>query len=318
MIDDSLKKINRVVAILTSLQTKRIVKAQDLADRFGVSLRTIYRDVKVLESAGVPILSEAGIGYSLMDGYRLPPVMLTKEEAASLVTGEKLMGVFLDKNLQDAYKSATEKIKAVMKPHDRDWIEMLDSQVEVRANRSLFNDALPHALESVMKGVAGRQNIVLLYKGVSGEEIEREIEPVGVFNQNNYWYIFGFCLLRMDYRQFRTDRIIQITNTSRRFSKQHGKLSDYLDNYVPQNRIYVKLLVNPKTAHFLSHSKYHYGYVSEEITEDGIIMTFETPEINMAFPRWCIYYADCLTVLEPQELKENVKEIFLKLGKYIE
>ncbi len=91
--DESPKKFDRVVAILTQLQSKRIVKAQELADRFGVSLRTIYRDIKTLESSGVPISSEAGVGYSIMEGYKLPPVMFTREEAVSFVAAEKLMNI---------------------------------------------------------------------------------------------------------------------------------------------------------------------------------------------------------------------------------
>ena len=87
---DTVKRFDRIVAILVKLQSKRIVKAQELADKFDVSLRTIYRDVRTLEAAGIPIVSEAGVGYSIMEGYRLPPVMFTKEEASSFVAAESL------------------------------------------------------------------------------------------------------------------------------------------------------------------------------------------------------------------------------------
>src|SRR5690606_10008011 len=73
--NNTVNRFDRIVAILVQLQSKRIVKAQELADRFEVSLRTIYRDIRTLEASGVPIISEAGIGYSIMEGYRLPPVM---------------------------------------------------------------------------------------------------------------------------------------------------------------------------------------------------------------------------------------------------
>ena len=93
---ESMNKFDRIVAILIQLQSRRIVKAQDLADRFNVSLRTIYRDIRSLQTAGVPIASEAGIGYELVEGYRLPPVMFTREEASSFVAAEKLMQFFFD------------------------------------------------------------------------------------------------------------------------------------------------------------------------------------------------------------------------------
>ena len=92
-----MNRIDRLAAILIQLQSKRIVKAQDLADRFQISLRTVYRDISALEEAGVPIIGESGIGYSLADGYRLPPVMFTKEEATSFLTAEKLVEKFTDR-----------------------------------------------------------------------------------------------------------------------------------------------------------------------------------------------------------------------------
>src|SRR5690606_32155840 len=106
MHDQAPKKFDRTVAILIQLQSKKTVKAQDLADRFGVSIRTIYRDIRTLESSGVPIYSEAGVGYSLVDGYRLPPVMFSKEEAVSFITAEKLMQHFTDNNLKKHFQSA--------------------------------------------------------------------------------------------------------------------------------------------------------------------------------------------------------------------
>src|SRR5215216_6438471 len=114
MYDESPKRFDRIVAILIQLQSKKIVRAHDLADRFDVSLRTIYRDIRTLEVSGVPIYSEAGIGYSLMDGYRLPPVMFTREEASSFIAAEKLMEKFADRELATLYSSATFKLKAIL------------------------------------------------------------------------------------------------------------------------------------------------------------------------------------------------------------
>jgi predicted DNA-binding transcriptional regulator YafY len=85
MEDNTSNRFDRIVAILIQLQSKKIVKAQELSKRFDVSLRTIYRDIRTLEVAGVPIYSEAGVGYSLVEGYRLPPVMFTREEAESFI-----------------------------------------------------------------------------------------------------------------------------------------------------------------------------------------------------------------------------------------
>src|ERR1700741_4212443 len=101
-----MNRIDRVTAILIQLQSKRVVKAQEIADRFAISLRTVYRDIKTLDEAGIPIIGEAGIGYSIMEGYRLPPVMFTREEATALLTAEKLVEKLTDTSTQQTYQGA--------------------------------------------------------------------------------------------------------------------------------------------------------------------------------------------------------------------
>jgi predicted DNA-binding transcriptional regulator YafY len=118
MNDHYLKKLDRVTAILTQLQSKPVVRAQDLAEKFDVSIRTIYRDVKTLENAGIPIVGEAGNGYSLMDGYKLPPIMFTKEEVLSFITAEKLMQKFSHQSLGSHYQAAMEKVRSVLRNSD--------------------------------------------------------------------------------------------------------------------------------------------------------------------------------------------------------
>src|SRR6187551_810936 len=107
-----MNRIDRVTAILIQLQSKKIVKAQDIAERFNISLRTVYRDINTLQEAGVPVIGEAGLGYSIMDGYRLPPVMFTKEEAAAFLTAEKFVETLTDAATAAQYKSAMYKVRA--------------------------------------------------------------------------------------------------------------------------------------------------------------------------------------------------------------
>lgn len=147
MYDETPKKFDRIIAILIQLQSRKIVKAQELSERFGVSLRTIYRDIRTLESSGVPIYGEAGIGYSLVDGYRLPPIMFSKEEAMSFITAEKLMEHFTDANLRKHFQSAMFKVKAVLKDSQKDWIESVESKMRVTPSTHFFNQNIPDALE---------------------------------------------------------------------------------------------------------------------------------------------------------------------------
>src|SRR5690606_30974241 len=158
---DNVKRFDRIVAILVQLQSKRIVRAQELADRFGVSLRTVYRDIRTLEASGVPISSEAGVGYSIMDGYRLPPVMFTREEVGSFVAADKLMQKFTDRSMGAYYQSAMFKLKSVLRGGDKDWVQALESQVTMVPGQQLFNAEVPNALEIRFESIAERKQVLL-------------------------------------------------------------------------------------------------------------------------------------------------------------
>src|SRR5690606_34845709 len=114
MNDNDTKRLSRLTAILTQLQTKRLLTATELAAKFSVSVRTIYRDIRALEQAGVPIITEDGKGYTLIDGYRIPPVMFTEAQANALIAAEQLVLKNKDASFVRDYSEALEKIKAVL------------------------------------------------------------------------------------------------------------------------------------------------------------------------------------------------------------
>src|ERR1700710_1010899 len=126
-----MNRIDRISAILIQLQSRRVVKAADIAERFTISLRTVYRDIKTLEQAGIPLIGEAGVGYSIMDGFRLPPVMFTKEEAAAFLTAEKFVEKLTDASTMANHKSAMYKIRAILRTSEKDLLEDIDGNIEV-------------------------------------------------------------------------------------------------------------------------------------------------------------------------------------------
>ena len=134
MNNNDIKRISRLTAILTKLQTKRLLTASELADKFSVSIRTIYRDIKALEQAGIPILTEDGKGYTLMDGYRIPPVMFTEAQANALITAEQLVLKNKDTSFIKEYTEAIDKIKAVLNYSVKDKSNLLSERVHFRQN----------------------------------------------------------------------------------------------------------------------------------------------------------------------------------------
>lgn len=316
---DTLNRFDRIVAILVQLQSRRIVKAQDLADRFEVSLRTIYRDIRTLEASGVPIYSEAGVGYSIVDGYRLPPVMFTREEAASFVAAEKLMQKFTDKSLVKHHESAMFKLKSVLRAAEKDWVSAIETQIVVNSTEELFNQNVPNALEILFESIAEKKQVFILYHSVDSEfPTERQIEPVGIFHNNRHWYVMGYCHLRNDYRQFRTDRIQKISNTEIPFHKKHHSINHFLKNPDAEQLTKVRILVEKEVVNYIKSDLKSYGFVSQKDLGSQVEMTFLCRDLEDGFSRWYLTYGDYAKVLEPERLKTRILEIIRSTEKGIQ
>ncbi len=307
---NTINRFDRIVAILIQLQSKRIVKAQELADRFDVSLRTIYRDIRSLEASGVPISSEAGVGYSIMEGYRLPPVMFTKEEAGSFVAAEKLMQKFTDTSLGSHHKSAMYKVKSVLRGKEKDWISTLEAQVLIDPSQTPFDENIPNALEILFESIADKKQVFLKYHSLNSEKpSDRFVEPVGLFHENNFWYVLAYCLVRKDYRQFRTDRMLRIARTEKLFTLEHGMLDDHLLKRPDTEKTKIVISVDKSVARYISVGRKQYGFISQEIKKDKILMTFMTADVVNGFPRWYLMFGDYAEIIEPLSLKQRVIEI---------
>ena len=308
--DETPKRFDRIIAILIQLQSKKIVKAQELADRFEVSLRTIYRDIRTLEASGVPIYSEAGVGYALMEGYRLPPVMFTREEVGSFIAAEKLMQKFTDPSMGSHYASAMYKLKSVLRSTDKDWLSNIESSILMQNKEPLFHTGSPNTLPVLFESISEKKQILLSYKTLEAEEpTTRNIEPVGVFHDHNNWYFLGYCHLRKDYRQFRTDRIQGIKKTDYDFTIEHDSLETYLNKNETIPTTKVRILIEKKIARYLEFERKYHGYISEKETDGQIEMTFMCRDIESGFPRWFLMFGDYATILEPESLKTQVLEL---------
>ncbi|WP_077419262.1 helix-turn-helix transcriptional regulator [Chryseobacterium sp. JV274] len=312
MNDHYLKKLDRVTAILTQLRSKPVVRAQDLAEKFDVSIRTIYRDVKTLENAGIPIVGEAGNGYSLMDGYKLPPIMFTKEEVLSFITAEKLMQKFSHQSLGSHYQAAMEKVRSVLRNSDKNLIQNIEKQIDVFSFHTDSGDSLKNVIPIILESIADKTQLNIRYQTVDGRVDNRTIETVGMFFEFNFWYIMAFCTLRKDFRQFRIDRILEISKTLNPFLQEYGQVNDYRKKS-NGNKVRAKLLVDKKIMSHLVNSKKYYGLTEEVETEQGVELTFETEWISDGFPRWLVTFADYATVLEPESLRTRLNELLVKM-----
>jgi predicted DNA-binding transcriptional regulator YafY len=310
-----MNRIDRISAILIQLQSRRVVKAQNIADRFDISLRTVYRDIRTLEEAGVPIIGEAGAGYSLADGYRLPPVTFTLEEATAFITAEKLVEKLTDNLNNNSYQSAMYKIKAVLRNADKEYLDGMDNRIEVLKSKrppAMSTDLNP--LQLILKAVSIKKILSLHYFSYYRQQhTQRLVEPVGVFYLDNYWHLIAFCREKQAYRDFRFDRMTQVQLTDEMVTARHPTLKDYLNGiYRERNLHRIKLVVDKEAALHLGEQKYYHGYIGEVETDKGIEITFLTTSLE-GFARWYMGFGDYAQILEPADMQEKVKNIARKI-----
>ncbi|MEH3114816.1 helix-turn-helix transcriptional regulator [Pedobacter terrae] len=230
-------RIARLTAILTSLQGKKLVIASELATKFSVSVRTIYRDLKTLELAGIPVYTEEGKGYRLMDGYRLPPVMFTEREANTFITIEHLIHKTRDTSLIKEYNTALDKIKAVLRADTKEKATLLSTRIAI--SPAFVAKNFSDSLTQIQAALTGFKVLKIRYESANVQNLtEREIEPFAFYySLEESWLVIAFCRLRNDFRMFRLDRIQSLAMIEETFSPHNITLASYLEqkqkNYTP-------------------------------------------------------------------------------------
>ncbi len=216
------------MAILTQLQTKRLLTASELANKFSVSSRTIYRDIKALEEAGVPILTEDGKGYILMEGYRVPPVMFTESEANALITAEQLILKNKDDSFVKEYMEAINKIKSVLRVNTKDKANLLSNRIVFRHNSN--NDRTSNYLSTLQLALTNFNLTKIKYRSTETDQTtERTVEPFAIYSTHENWLLIAFCQLRKDFRAFRLDRIQNVFVLNEKFEPHKMTLQEYFD-----------------------------------------------------------------------------------------
>ena len=315
-----MNRIDRLSAILIQLQSRRLVKAQQIADKFSISLRTVYRDVHALQEAGVPVIGEAGTGYSLMEGYKLPPVMFNQDEATALLTAAKLMQSKTDATTSKQYTSALDKIKAVLRWSEKDHIEEIDEHIAIVQHSSIqYQPPEELHLQPILKAISNGVAVEITYTSIEkNESTRRTVEPIGVYNLGSHWHLMAFCRMRNDYRNFRTDKIEKLIATEEKISKTHPSLQEFLSKTQAEREVKkVVMEVDKDIVKYFGDQKYYSGFVKEEIKSNHVRMTFLCGSLE-GFARWFMMFGDHAKIIEPVELNDLVISISENILKKIE
>ncbi|SHG04209.1 helix-turn-helix transcriptional regulator [Pedobacter caeni] len=227
MNDNDTTRLSRLTAILIQFQTKRLLTAPELANKFSVSSRTIYRDIKALEQAGVPILTEDGKGYTLMEGYKIPPVMFTENQANALILAEQLVLKNKDTSFIRNYVEAIEKIKAVLGHTVKDKANLLSQRT--RFSQNMSREKNTSNLSDLQFALTNFYLIKIEYSNEASETTTRLIEPFALLSTQENWLLVAWCRLRKEFRYFRLDRIKKMEMLSEKFEPHKLTLQEFFD-----------------------------------------------------------------------------------------
>lgn len=306
-----MNRIDRLTAILIHLQSKRVVKAEEISQRFSMSMRTVYRDVKALMEAGVPIGSEPGKGYFIVEGYHLPPVMFTQDEASSMLLAGKLVEKLTDNSVRISFDSALHKVKAVLSASEKDHLESLQNLVQVlerprvtEENRETFPD---HFLTAIQRAVVKKQVLKIDYTNNQQELTSREVEPIGIFYYGAAWHLIAWCRLRNGYRDFRADRIRNLINTELSFEPRNLiSLQEYFQSMHQSHEGLIRATVTFDKAALKNRQVY--GGLSQKDLGDKIQVDFLVDNL-VYIGRMLLMYGSAATIEGPEELKALMADL---------
>ncbi|ANY70662.1 transcriptional regulator [Paenibacillus sp. BIHB 4019] len=311
-----MNKTERLLAILLELQRKDMMRAEDLAAVFETSVRTIYRDMQALSESGVPIIGEPGVGYTLMEGYFLPPISFTVEEAVTLLIGT----VFVEQQFDEGYTSkarvARGKIEAILPERVREEADRTRAAIKLLAPYDPLAGGLDKQKINILRtAILEQRKIRLHYKKTYADEdgsrhSTRIVAPYGlVFSQGN-WLLLAYCELRASLRHFRLSRMEQLALLDERFRRPQ----DFdLQAYVPENdrKLPVRIWVNPSIADKVKEQNNFYMESFEE-NEDGLYVNFLV-RVQEELLHWILGWGSGVVVLEPESLRLRVRAEAVKI-----
>ena len=311
-----MNRTDRLLAILLELQRKGARRAEDLAATFETSKRTIYRDIQALCESGVPVVAQPGVGYSLVEGYFLPPVSFSVDEATMLLLGADSAAQNFDAQYRDAAASAGRKIQAVLSEKLRGEVEYLRGNIAFVTPASLVSGKSASFLPQLRRAIIERRTIRFDYHtrySQDGRDARntREADPYAMLHYGGAWYLIGHCHLRESVRNFRLDRMTGLRLLEKTFNRPPNfRLEEPVDD---QRNLKVVALFSPEAAPWVRESWSYYVDSMEEVA-DGLLVTMRVRVENAIF-QWLFSWGAQVRVLEPESLR---RRLMAEAGKILE
>lgn len=308
-----MNRVDRLLALILYLQSRPLCTAEEMAAHFGRSVRTIYRDLAAVGEAGVPVVAQAGVGYSLARGYHLPPVSFTTEEASALVTGGLLVERSADASVKRPMRAALMKVRAVLP-------RALQAQM-LRLEQSMATTATPDQPEKgadltlLQQALAQRRVLRFGYLGwEKTTATNREAEPLGLIHYLERWHLIAWCRTRKAVRDFRTDRMSRVSVLKEIFEPRPDfHVGDYIES-MPRPELRAEVCFT-SAAVDRARREWWLGIVDERETPQGIVLTLASVDWERLVG-WLLSFGVAAQVLAPDSLRRQLVKAATSAAKH--
>lgn len=308
----------RLITLIFLLQNQPNQKASELAEKLGVSLRTVHRYFEMLDEMGIPVYSERGPygGFSLVRGYKMPPLVFTLEEAVAIALGTGIVDEMWGELYREAARGALAKIENLLPEEQvREVSWARQSLAATGLNRSDLK-ALTPILEKLRRAIREHRRVEMNYQSTQmPHPSQRGLDPYALVHRWGWWYVIGFCHVHREVRTFRVDRISDIALLDTTFVRSPDfDLQSYLKNETQaQPHVTARLRFEPESAHIVA-GNYSYWERVEQKPDGSVEVAFPAPTLEWAAST-AMAYGPAVEVLEPLELRGMVAEWLEATGK---
>ena len=305
-----MNRVDRLLAMIVFLQGRRVTRAEDMAAHFEISARTVYRDLAALCEAGVPVVGEPGVGYNLMKGYHLPPVMFTQEEAGALFVAGELAERLTDASVQGPVREALRKVRAILPRTGQEFVNRLEPRM--RVTTGFKTDRRKAWLGRLHTAVAGHCVVRMHYRNNRDESSQRDVEPSGLLFYGGRWHLVAWCRLRGEERDFRTDRIEKLEVLPARFEPRgEFRADDYLSHRRADAVKHECIIRFPRWAMDRVRREWQTAVVREVTDGDGVTTTLAVTSLDW-MARWLLAFGPEVHIQAPADLRTQVRELALE------
>ena len=299
-------RLDRLLAITVTLLNRERISAREMAARFEVSVRTIYRDLDTIDQAGIPIVAYPGNqgGYGILDTFKLDHQLMTVRDVNAIMTALKGVRSALDDRSID---DTLEKVSGLIPPDRANDVRDLASQVAIDMLPWGVRDSQRALMKRLHQAIADEKLIVFDYMNWKGEVLQRRVEPLTLVMKGTVWYLFAYCHLRDDFRVFRLSRVRELQILDETFERRQADYHDYFHGQadgLPVVDLELRFAPEMKTT------------VMEYFEEDDLVREPDGSLLaKISFPEtpwiysFILGYGDRVEVLSPEHVRRKLGEM---------